>query len=169
MARPKPGDFGPFYQKYIDKTRSETIKELISNNSSILNHFVNNIPESKAEYAYAEGKWTVKDLLQHMIDTERIMIYRALTIARKDSVPLPGFDENEYAANANTTTRILQSLKEEFVSVRKATDHFLLSLSEEQLQQKGIANGNPITVKALAYIVYGHALHHKQILEERYL
>ena len=169
MSRPQAGDFGSFYQKYIDKTKSETIKELVSNNSSVLNHFINNIPESKAEYSYDEGKWTVKDLLQHMIDTERIMIYRALTIARKDSISLPGFDENEYAVNANASSRILQSLKEEFVSVRKATDLFLLSLSEEQLQQKGIANGHPITVKALAFIIYGHALHHKQILEERYL
>ena len=70
MSRPQPGDFGSFYQKYIDKTKSETIKELVSNNSSVLNHFINNIPESKAEYSYDEGKWTVKDLLQHMIDTE---------------------------------------------------------------------------------------------------
>ena len=169
MARPQQGDFATFYQKYIDKTKSENIKTLIENNAAVLYHFVINIPEAKADYAYADGKWTVKDLLQHMIDTERIMVYRALTIARKDNFNLPGFDENEYATQADASSRILQSLKEEFVAVRKSTDQFLLALSTDQLQQKGIANGNPITVNALAFIIFGHALHHKQILEERYL
>jgi uncharacterized damage-inducible protein DinB len=169
MARPQQGDFASFYQTYIDKTKSETIKALIENNAAVLYHFIINIPEAKADYAYAEGKWTVKDLLQHMIDTERIMVYRSLTIARKDNINLPGFDENTYATQANASARILQSLKEEFVAVRKSTDQFLLALSQEQLQQKGMANGNPITVNALAYIIFGHALHHKQILEEKYL
>ncbi|HEX3024433.1 MAG TPA: DinB family protein [Chitinophagaceae bacterium] len=169
MARPQPGEYGSFYQTYIDKTKSDTVKLLVENNSSVLHHFVMNLPEAKADYAYAAGKWTIKDLLQHMIDTERIMIYRALTIARNDKFNLPGFDENNYAIAANASTRILQSLKEEFVAVRKSTDLFLLSLTEEQLQQKGIANSHPITVNSLAYIIYGHALHHKQIIEERYL
>lgn len=169
MARPQPEDFSAFQQTYVDKTKSDTIKLLVENNASILNHFVMNLPEAKADFAYAEGKWIIKNLLQHIIDAERILVYRALTIARKDKISLPGFEENEYAINANATSRILQSLKEEFVAVRKSTDLFLLSLSDEQLQQKGIANGNPSTVNSLAYIIYGHALHHKQILEERYL
>lgn len=169
MARPQQGEYGAFYQTYIDKTKSDSVKSLIENNSSALAHFVMNLPESKADHAYAEGKWTIKDLLQHMIDTERIMVYRALTIARNDKFNLPGFDESNYAIAAKASTRTLQSLKEEFAAVRKSTDLFLLSLSEEQLQQKGIANNNPITVNSLVYIIYGHALHHMQIIEERYL
>ena len=110
MARPQQGDHGEFYQKYINKTKSDTIKLLVENNSSALNHFVMNLPETKADYAYAEGKWTVKDLLQHMIDTERIMVYRALTIARNDKLNLPGFDENNYSVSAKASSRILQSL-----------------------------------------------------------
>jgi len=170
MARPQPGDFAAFYQDYINKTEGcNTISQLINQYSSTLNGFMNQLPESKADYSYADGKWTVKDLLQHLIDTERIMTYRALTIARKDSIVLPGFEENAYAANANAKNRSLQSLKEEFVAIRQSTDLFLLSLTVDQLLQKGTANKNAITVNALAFIIFGHILHHKQILEERYL
>lgn len=169
LTRPRKGDFAPNYSDYINKTEGETIAQLIANYSELLNDFVNGLPEAKANFAYAAGKWTVKDVLQHLLDAERIFTYRALRFARKDTTMLPGFDEDMYAANANATQRSLQSLKEEFVAVRKATDLFFLSLQEDQLAQKGTANNYSTTVQALAFVVFGHLLHHKQILEERYL
>jgi uncharacterized damage-inducible protein DinB len=169
MARPQQGEHGEFYQKYIDKTNGDSVESLVADHSAALNIFINNLPESKADFAYAEGKWTIKDLLQHIIDTERIMSYRALTFARKDAQNLPGFEEDTYAIAANAGNRSLQSLKDEFVALRKATDLFLLSLSEEQLQQTGKANGHSVKVNSIAFMLFGHALHHKHILEERYL
>ncbi|PZF73998.1 DinB family protein [Taibaiella soli] len=169
LTRPKKGEFAPNYSDYINKTEGENVADLIANYSGLLNQFVNDLPEHKANYAYAPGKWTVKDVLQHLLDAERIFTYRALRFARKDSTMLPGFEEDMYAANANAAQRSLQSLKEEFVSVRKATDLFFASLRDEQLQQKGTANNYSTTVQALAFVVFGHLLHHKQILEERYL
>ena len=111
----------------------------------------------------------MKDVIQHLIDAERIFAYRALRFARKDATNLPGFDENSFAANANAGSRSLQSLQEEFKAVRKSTDLLLLSFTEEQLQQKGMGNNNSITVNAIAFITFGHLLHHKEILEDRYL
>ena len=169
MARPLIGDHSEPYQTYIDETTEPTINDLITNYSLQLNNFISSLPEVKENYAYAAGKWTVKDLLQHMIDTERIMTYRALTFARKDSVALPGFNENEYAVSAKASLRTLASLQEEYISLRKSTDLFLKSLSDEQLQQKGISNGHPLSVNSLAFIIFGHSIHHRKILQERYL
>lgn len=170
MARPSIGDYASFYQAYIAKTEGcDSVTALIERYSNEINAFIISIPDEKAHYAYAENKWTVNDLLQHMIDAERIFTYRALTFARKDDKNLPGFDENEYAATANANGRTLQSLKEEFTAVRKSTDTFFVSLTEEQLQTQGKANNNPVTVNAIAFITFGHVLHHIQILKERYL
>ena len=169
MARPLFGDYSEHFQTYIDETIGHTIGDLITNHSSLLNEFVNSLPEDKGDYAYAAGKWTVKDLLQHVLDTERIMTYRTLTFARKDTIALPGFNENEYAVAAKASLRSLAALKEEYITLRKATDLFLTSLSEEQLQQKGISNGHPLSVNSLAFIIFGHSIHHKKILQERYL
>lgn len=169
MARPLIGDHSEPFQTYIDETTGLTINDLVTNYSSQLNNFISSLPENKEDYAYAAGKWTVKDLLQHMIDTERIMTYRALTFARKDSVALPGFNENEYADSAKASFRSLADLKEEYIALRKSTDLFLTSLSEEQLLQKGISNGYPLSVNSLAFIIFGHSIHHKKILQERYL
>lgn len=169
MARPVHGDFAPFYENYIGMAEGNTVQDLIARYSTELNTFIMSLPEAKADFAYAPGKWSVKDLLQHIIDTERVFTYRATRFSRKDTTHLPGFDENAYAANAAAATRSLQSLKEEFVVLRKATDIFLQSLSEEQLSLKGTANNYPITVNAVTFVIFGHILHHKQILEERYL
>ncbi len=169
MARPLPGDHYESYQAYIDETTGNTVADLITNHAAVLNDFIAGLPESKGDYAYAADKWTVKDLLQHLIDTERIMTYRALTIARQDTVSLPGFEENAYAISAKASLRSLASLKEEFLALRKATDYFLLALTEEQLQQKGISNGHLIKVNSLAFIIIGHHLHHKKVMEARYL
>jgi uncharacterized damage-inducible protein DinB len=169
MARPQPGDFAPFYENYIALAQGQTIAELVQQHSEVLNSFVQELPGEKANYAYAPGKWTIKQVLQHMIDTERIMTYRALRFARKDQTPVAGFEENDYAEQDGSASRTLESLKEEFVAVRRASDLFLTHLTTEALTGFGLANNHHITVNALAFIVYGHNLHHIAVLKERYL
>lgn len=169
MARPQIGDFSDYAQGYVNAAKGETVKELIDNHSKDFLAFIDAIPESKADFAYEECKWSVKQLLQHMIDTERIFLFRALTFARKDTVALSGFDENDYANAAPATHRTLAELKLEFSLLRQSTDLFLLSLTEEDLLQFGIASNNRVTVNALVFILFGHNEHHKKILIERYL
>ncbi len=169
MARPRPGDYAAYYETYIGKVKGDTVKEIISTYSQPMLQFYTSLPEDKADHRYAEGKWTVKELLLHIIDAERIFGYRALRIARKDQTPLPGFDENTYTPASKASERSLQSLKEEFAAVRKSTDILLGTFDEEQLSQKGTASNQPVTANAIAFIIYGHMIHHKQVLEERYL
>ncbi len=170
MARPGSGTFHPIYQqRYIDAAKGESPIEVIANHSTSFIVFVNSIPEEKADYSYADGKWTVKQLLQHIIDTERIFTYRALCISRGEPLPLPGFDENSYSDKAPATHRTLASLKEEFAFVRQSTDILIKSFTEEQLIRKGVASNYVISVNALCFIIFGHIIHHQKILRERYL
>jgi len=167
--RPAPQDSAEFYHRYINYTKGDSVKEIVANHSNEIHDFYNSLPEEKATYAYAEGKWTIKQLMQHIIDAERIFTYRALRIARKDPTPLPGFDENAYADNDGSANRTLQSLKDEFNAVRTSTDFLLSSFNEDQLNEIGTASNKSITTNALCFITLGHLLHHKLILEERYL
>lgn len=169
MPKPLPEDYPSFFEGYISQVETENIKESLTQISHPLTYFFFNLPEEKADYAYALQKWTLKDVLQHIIDTERIMQYRLLRIARNDSTPLPGFDENEYAQNANASSRTFVSLKEELKALRKSTDLLIGSLSNEQLSYTGTASDKKITANAIAYILFGHLLHHKKVIEERYL
>ncbi len=169
MSRPLTGEAPEYFFKYIGLTEGESIQAIIENHSKKLIDFFNSIPEDKAEFKYAEGKWTVKQVLQHLIDTERVFVYRALCFARLQSIPLPGMDENAFAENAKLDNRSLAQIKDELVALRKSTDLFLQSLTENDLKMKGNASGKDISVNALAYIIYGHLIHHKNILEERYL
>ena len=169
MARPQVGDYSNYAQVYINATADETVADLIANHSQIILNSINNLPESKGNFSYAEGKWTVKQVLQHMIDTERIFVYRALTFARKDIVVLPGFEQDDYAKNAPANNRSLTALKLEFNLLRQSTDLFLAGLTNEELQQNGIASNQNITVNAIAFIIFGHNLHHKKVFEEKYL
>ncbi|MCK9403157.1 MAG: DinB family protein [Chitinophagaceae bacterium] len=169
MPRPLSTDFPAYYAKYILKVDADTVSEAVTVYSKSLIDFFTNLPEAKAEFRYAPGKWTVKELLQHIVDTERIMSYRLLCIARKDKTPLPSFDENNYAAHSAANERSLASIKEEFIAVRKATDSLIASLQESQLSEVGIASNLPVTANAIGFIIFGHILHHKQVLEEKYL
>lgn len=170
MAKPTGGIYyAPYQEKYIHKINSNTVADIVKDYAAQIAAFYNALPEAKADYAYASEKWTVKDVLQHVTDTERIFSYRLLRIARNDKTPLPGFEENDYAANAGASARSLASLKEEFNAVRAATDLLLLSLTEEQLNHTGVTFHTEVSANAIAYVLYGHLLHHKEILEERYL
>lgn len=169
MSRPANGEFAPYFGKYIDLAKGDNVAELIANHQADLLSFYNSLPEDKADYAYAADKWTVKEVLQHLIDAERIFAYRILCISRGDSTPLPGFDENAYNKNANANNRSLSSLKDEFNAVRSSTDLLLLSLSDDELNRMGTASNKPAKANSIAYIVFGHLLHHQNILRERYL
>lgn len=131
--------------------------------------FVQNIPLDKFDYRYAEGKWTIKDIIQHVMDTERIFVYRALRFSRYDKTVLPSFEENDYADNANSNSRSIQDLLTEFSALRHSTLLFYKSLSEEQLKNIGKASNYEISVRALGFVIIGHQKHHQKVFEERYL
>ena len=168
MSKPSPTTYPPYFQKYIDLVPDEELLVGFANQAVIIKNLLGSITEEKSVFAYAPGKWTLKDLLQHMIDTERIFCYRALCFARKEAFNLPGFDENEYAANASANNRTWQSLKGEFIAVRNATELLFKSFSEEELLRSGIANNILTSVVSMGFITLGHVYHHKKIIEERY-
>jgi uncharacterized damage-inducible protein DinB len=169
MPRPQVTDYAPFQEAYISKVQSNDVHAILEKEAPTVETFYLNLPESKADYRYAEGKWTLRDLLQHVIDTERILSYRLLRIARKDETPNPSFDEESFAANAGTASRSFDSLKEEFKAVRRSTDHLLKSLNEDQLSSIGISSNHRASANAIAFVIFGHLMHHKAIIEERYL
>lgn len=169
MSRPTINDYAPHYHDYVMNVKEDDLQTAFNNQSSTMELFLNAIPEAKAPYVYEEGKWTVKQLLQHLIDAERIFAHRALWFARQSPAPLSGFDENEFAAIADAGNRSLQSLIDEMITVRKSTACLFNSFSGKELNTAGTANNHSITVNALGFVILGHFLHHKQILEERYL
>lgn len=168
MARPSTQDYKEFYHTYVSLVPEDDILEAFSNQTTATLQFLDAIPEDKLDYAYATGKWTVRQVLQHLTDSERIFAYRALCFARKDLTPLPGFDENEYAEAARVAHRDWMDMIEEFQMVRLASEHLFRSLNEEELQRKGMASNAPITVLSLGYIIVGHAMHHQRVMQERY-
>lgn len=169
MSRPVEGDFGDFYRHYVSFAVGKDPTELIKNHSITISDFIQQLPDELGDHAYAPGKWTIKQMIQHMLDTERIFVYRLIWIARGDSRPLLGFDENAFADAAPATHRTLQDLKEEFRLLRSSTDLLISHLTSEELQRKGEASGYPVTVNALCFIIFGHNLHHIEVLKQKYL
>lgn len=158
-----------YYHRYIHLAINDDIETAFEKHQSDLLSFLKEIPKKKWNYRYAEGKWSIKEVVQHIIDAERVFSYRALCFARKDAGPLPGFDENLFAANSKADDRTKKDLLKELKTVQESSAQLFRSFDEEQLNQPGVASGNPTYVKGIAYILVGHALHHKKILEERYL
>lgn len=169
MAKPAAGTYPPYFANYINLVDADNICEAIEKYSTGFTSFFQSIPTEKVDYRYAEGKWSIKQLLQHIIDTERIFAYRALRISRHDKTPLPGFDEGPYAAASNADARSWQSLLQEFEAVRRSTDLLLESFTHDHLQQSGTTNDHPNTTLAISFMIFGHILHHINILKERYL
>jgi uncharacterized damage-inducible protein DinB len=132
-------------------------------------NFFKNIPKSKLEYQYEENKWTIKEILIHIIDTERVFNYRALQFARSEITNLEGFDENEFVLNAGLNTRTIDSILEEYSIVRDASIVLFKNFSEESLKRIGKANHNSLSVRAAGFLICGHETHHKEVIEERYL
>lgn len=163
-------EYAPYqegYMKLVDNTWSLTEELEISVHKLV--SFVREIPMDKFDYRYAEGKWTIKDILQHIIDSERIFAYRALRFSRNDNTVLPGFDENAYADNTDADNRHLQSLLDELVLVRQSTIALFKSLPADKMLSKGTASGYSMSVRALGFAIIGHQNHHIKIYSERYL
>lgn len=169
MPKPSPASYPGYFQRYIDQVAEEDLQTAFLNQSTLIRSFFQGITEEKSNYAYAEGKWTIKEVLQHITDTERIFSYRALAFARGEKANLPGFEENDYAANSNANTQPWQQLIEELVVVRRSTELLFKSFTEDMLLRDGTANNNRISVAGIGFILAGHFNHHKKIIEERYL
>ena len=169
MPKPSPTTYPIYFKKYVDQVPEEDLLTGFQNQLTVIKEFLNTITEEKSMYAYDTGKWTLKEVLLHMIDTERIFNYRALAIARKEIASLPGFDENTYAANSNANSRTWQNLVDEFLAVRSSTEFLFKSFTDEALSTSGISNNNPVTVISLGFITLGHFYHHKNVMQERYL
>lgn len=166
---PAAGTYPPYFANYIHLVDADTVTEAIEKYSPGFISFFRSIPHEKADYRYAEGKWSVKQLMQHIIDAERIFAYRTLRISRGDKTPLPGFDEGTYASASNADARSWNSLLKEFEAERKSTDLLLQSFTPDHLQQSGVTNGHPNTTLAISFVIFGHILHHINVLKERYL
>jgi len=169
MPKPLPNTYPAYFKNYVDQVPDEDLFTGFQNQSAVIKQFLGSITEEKSNYAYDTGKWTIKEVLQHIIDTERIFNYRALCFARKETTSLPGFDENLYAANSNANIRSWQELVDEFAAVRSSTEFLFKSFTEEALATSGISNNNPATVISFGFITLGHFYHHKNVLQERYL
>lgn len=159
----------PFYHKYLKQVAQYNLQAALQHYATELQKLLEAIPESRWNYQYAPEKWSIKEVVQHITDTERIFAYRALCFARGEQQSLPGFDENQYAQNTNANYRSKQSLLEEFVAVHHSTRLLFDSFTHQQLETSGTANGNPVYVAGIGFTIAGHALHHLHILEERYL
>lgn len=167
--RPQNTEYAPFYQNYVSRAHGENALETLKYATEELAELEKQIPSRLADYRYAEGKWTVKQLLQHMIDTERVMSFRALWIARNSLDAQPGFEENDWADLADARQRSLKELFAEFDVVRQSTLALFKSLMEQDMEKQGMASGHTVSVRALAYIIAGHQEHHVEILKTRYL
>lgn len=161
--------YADFYKTYVSLVEADSISKAIHQNTKEMLSLLEQIPASKINHAYAPGKWTIKELLQHIIDAERVFAYRILRIARMDATPLPGFDENAWAANAMVSERRWKDMVKEFKWLRKSNMAMIDDLSKEQLNATGTASNNPVSAAALCYVLAGHVKHHMKIIEERYL
>ena len=168
INKPQPDEYASFHANYIKQVPECRIIELLEQLKESTYDLFSNLDADKAGYAYAEGKWTLKEVLGHMIDTERTFAYRALYFSR-EFVELPGFDQDVYVNNANFNDRTIQDLAAEFKTTRESNLYFIRALSDDQLNKKGIASGYLVSVRALIYIMAGHELHHLGIVKEKYL
>ena len=162
-------EYSKFNATYINALENVELFEELEISLHDFIKFVQNIPMDKFDYSYAEGKWTIKEIIQHIIDTERIFAYRALRISRNDKSPLPGFEENDYALIANGSARTIQELLSELLAVRQSTLSLFKTFSDEILLRKGIASEREMSVRALGFIIIGHQDHHQNVFQERYL
>lgn len=162
-------EYSEYYGYYISLNTSENLILNLENQLDATQNFFKSIPADKLEFQYEVGKWTPKDILQHIIDTERIFAYRALRFARFDSINLPGYEENDYADVAAANNRTIEDLIEEYKIVKLSTIHLFKSFSEKMLLHIGQANNAPASVRAIGYIISGHEIHHINIIKVRYL
>lgn len=159
----------PFYKGYVKLVEHPDVLQALRISGYRTMELIHSIPEAKTDFRYADGKWSIREVLCHMIDAERIFAYRALRFARNDKTALSGFDENEYAKNLNASARSLKQIGDEMQHLRTTSVDLFESFNKEMLTRKGTANGNELSVVALGFVIAGHETHHCKVLQERYL
>ena len=167
--RPQTGEADPYYFRYIDRVPDADIVDTLSAQIAETVALLRSLPESKGSHRYAPEKWTIREVIGHIADCERVFAYRALRFSRGDQTPVPGFDENDYVANGSFNDRTMDDLITEFEYVRRSSIGLLNGLSEEMMSRRGVANEKEISVRALAFILAGHETHHVELLKTRYL
>jgi hypothetical protein len=168
LTKPAADEYNPYYGRYIDLVPSagpvETLRQQMNDTLALLA----SLTEQQALHRYAQGKWSVKEVIGHIIDAERVFAYRALRFARNDATPLPGYEQDDYVMNGGFDARPLSGLAREYEHVRGATVEMFEGLSEDAWERRGKANDSEVSVRALAWIISGHELHHKEVLRSKY-
>ncbi len=168
FGRPEAGEFAPYFERYISLVRGDDILRVLAEQAGSVLGVIATIPDGRAGFRYAPGKWSIREVVGHLADCERVFGYRALAFARCERAPLPPFDENEFARTSGHDAIPLSELVDELAAVRAATMHLLRHLPAEAWTRVGVASGSPLSVRALAFIMAGHVAHHMAILAERY-
>ena len=166
--RPNKNDYAPYYEGYINLVKGADIQKILALQSIETQGVLNSFPKAMGDYSYEQGKWTVKEVIGHLIDTERVMAYRAMCIARDEKQLLPGFDQDNYVKSGNFKKRELFDLIYEFRLLRESNILLARGFNGTVLNKRGVANNNEVTVLGLLYIIAGHEKHHMNILQERY-
>lgn len=169
MNRPETHEFAPYYNTYVSTVEGNEVLPVLKSQVAELRSNFSQMPDEKGTFAYAEGKWTLKEALSHLIDGERIFAYRILRISRGDQTPIEGFEQDDYIATSNANNRSFADLLDEFDLQRQSNLILVNNISDEGSRLMGTASGNPISVRALTYIMAGHVTHHLRVIKERYL
>ncbi len=169
ISRPAPAEYDPYYERYISLVSTDDIVATLQNQIQDTRTLLRSLPEQQGDFRYAPGKWSIKEVLGHMSDTERIMSYRAMRIARGDKTPIEGFEQDDYVPNGKFGRRTIADLLDEFAIIRNATVHLFRNLDTEASERSGTANNKEITARALAFLIAGHELHHRRVMKEKYL
>lgn len=168
MNKPSPDQYPEYYHGYISGVPETECLDAITSNELMMRSFFEELSDNFLDNSYEPGKWTVREVVQHIIDVERVMAYRALRFARADTTDIPGFDHDAWPPHCNSTSTV-KELKQEFLDTRAATKSLFKSFTEDQFSRSGTANGLQVNVNALGFIISGHCLHHVKILKDRYL
>jgi hypothetical protein len=168
IARPESGEYAPYYERYISLIEDNDILATLDRQRREMVLLLSGLSEEQGDFRYAPEKWSAKQVLGHVCDTERVFAYRALRISRGDATPMEGFEQDDYVKNGPFARHVIAEVIEDYIAVRRATISLLRSLEEAAWSRRGVANKNEVTVRALAYTIAGHEAHHRRILEEKY-
>lgn len=168
MSRPEKSEYDPYYEGYISLVIDDDILDTLASQPTKLSDLFTAVPEERGDYRYAEGKWSVKEMLGHLIDAERMFAYRLLRISRADETPIEGFEQDGYIENAYSNNRSFGDLLDEFSLLRRANIIYLNNMTDDAWTRVGTANNVRISARAIIYIMAGHIEHHLGVLKERY-
>jgi DinB superfamily len=168
IARPQSGEYAPYYERYVSLIEDNDILATLDRQRREMVLLLSGLSEEQGDFRYAPEKWSAKQVLGHVCDTERVFAYRALRISRGDATPMEGFEQDDYVKNGPFARHVIAEVIEDYIAVRRATISLLRSLEEAAWSRRGVANKNEVTVRALAYTIAGHEAHHRRILEEKY-